>query len=80
MDNTMQHLGERWLLLYSIVKNLPFTYENNTLKAEVELSLTKEELEGAISSFNLITNLSETDQTVITALECLNLIKEKIGG
>ena len=76
----MQHLGERWLLLYSIVKNLPFTYENNTLKAEVELSLTKEELEGAISSFNLITNLSETDQTVITALECLNLIKEKIGG
>ena len=80
MDNTMQHLGERWLLLYSIVKNLPFTYENNTLKAEVELSLTKEELEGAISSLNLITNLSETDQTVITALECLNLIKEKIGG
>ena len=76
----MQHLGERWLLLYAIVKNLPFTYENNSLKAEVDISLTQEELSAAIESFASIANLSDTDQSVINALECLNLIKEKIGG
>jgi len=76
----MQHLGERWLLLYAIVKNLPFTYENNSLKAEVDISLTPEELSAAIDSFAFLANQPDTDQTVLNALECLNLIKEKIGG
>lgn len=80
MDTTMQHLGERWLAIYAIINHLPFTYDNGVLNAQAEIFFTKEELNSEISKLEAISSLTETDQSVINALECLKLVKEKIGG
>lgn len=80
MDNTLQHLGERWAFLYTATQFAPFTYENGELKFNHEVSLSVEELNAEIARYEEFTNLPETDQSMIDALECLKRIKEKIGG
>ena len=80
MDNTLQHLGERWLFLYAAVQHIPFTYENGVLKFDHEVSISAEELNGEIAKFEELSHLTDTDQSMIDALQCLKTIKEKIGG
>lgn len=80
MDNTLQQLGERWAFLYAATQYAPFTYENGELKFNHEVSLGMDELDAEIAKYQEIASLPDTDQAMIDTLECLNLIKEKIGG
>ena len=80
MDNTLQQLGERWAFLYAATQHVPFTYEDGELKFDIEVSLGMDELDAEIAKYQEIATLHDTDQTMIDALECLKLIKEKIGG
>jgi len=76
----MQHLGEKWLYVFSIIQSGNFTYNGTSLRIEDEIFFDMDELEGAINKLDELKVSPETDQSSLDALECLNFIKEKIGG
>lgn len=80
MDNTLQQLGERYAFLYAATQYAPFTYVDGELRFNHAVSIDIDELNAEIAKYKDIADLHETDQVMIDTLECLNLIKEKIGG